>query len=151
MSDRGLWLTKDEGATWQKLGGDEIKNRPGKIVFDPQNSDVFWVSGCYGDAPIKTDDGGKNFRSLGRLSHADGVAVDLPDPQRKTLLLGLHEQLQSLHMSTDGGATWTNFGPPTLFKPNGITYSEKGKCFYGWHLSDNTKLDPPSNFRLGVK
>src|SRR5574340_584069 len=92
------------------LGGGEMKLRPGRIVFDPEDSSVFWVSGCYGDAPFKTEDGGKTFQRLGKLAHADGVAVDLADPARKTLLLGLHEQSQSLQLSRDGGNTWTKIG-----------------------------------------
>src|SRR6478752_4027509 len=50
ISERGLWLSSDDGATWRHLGGDEIKSRPGRIVFDPKNPETFWVSGCYGDA-----------------------------------------------------------------------------------------------------
>ena len=110
VSECGLWKTTNGGKTWKKLGGNEIQSRPGRIVFDPQNPAVFWVSGCYGDAPFRTDDGGKTFRRLGRLAHADGVAVDFSDPQRKTLLLGLHEQSQSLQMSNDGGNTWKRIG-----------------------------------------
>lgn len=110
VSERGLWITADEGNTWRKLGGDEMKFRPGRIVFDPKNTSVFWVSGCYGDAPFKTEDGGRSFQRLGKLAHADGVAVDFTDPARKTLLLGLHEQSQSLQLSTDGGNTWSKIG-----------------------------------------
>lgn len=277
VSECGLWATSDGGTTWTKLGGDEIKNRPGRIVFDPRNPDVFWVSGCYGGAPFRTDDGGHSFHRLGRLAHADGIAVDFTDPQRKTLLLGLHEQSQSLQLSadggdswtkigdrlpansnhstdpiildsktflintagwkpnatlgiyrsgdagqtwtqvstfgpageplvasdgaiywqrlwgggllkstdqgktwsavsravksnpielpdhrlaglaanqivvsSDGGATWTNLGPPAPFKPDGITYSDRGRCFYAWHLSDNTKMDKQSIVRLSA-
>src|SRR6266576_1434164 len=51
VSERGLWVTSDGGATWSQLGNGEIKHRPGRIVFDPKNPDVFWVSGCYGDSP----------------------------------------------------------------------------------------------------
>ena len=110
VSECGLWLTNDGGATWKKLGGAEIKNRPGRIVFDPKDPSVFWVSGCYGDAPFKTEDGGKTFKRLGKLAHADGVDVDFGDPERKTLLLGLHEQSQSLQLSTDGGQSWKKIG-----------------------------------------
>lgn len=110
VSERGLWSTTDNGATWKKLGGDEIKFRPGRIVFDPKNPAVYWVSGCYGDAPFRTDDGGKSFKRLGKLAHADGVDIDFGDPERKTLLLGLHEQSQSLQLSTDGGNSWKKIG-----------------------------------------
>ena len=278
VSERGLWATGDKGNTWRKLGGDEMKFRPGRIVFDPKNTSVFWVSGCYGDAPFKTEDGGKTFQRLGKLAHADGVAIDFTDPGRKTLLLGLHEQSQSLQLSRDGGSTWSNigvhlpaesnhstdpiiidsktflintagwkpkatlgiyrtedggqtwtqvstygpqgpalvasdgaiywqrvwgggllkstdqgktwtqisravkdnpielpdkrlagladaqimvsadgganwteFGPPAPLKPNGITYSDKGKCFYAWRLSDNMKMEKQSIVRLDVE
>jgi photosystem II stability/assembly factor-like uncharacterized protein len=280
VSERGLWLSADRGGDWRKLGGDEIRFRPGCIVFDPKNTSAFWVSGCYGDAPFKTEDGGKTFQRLGKLAHADGIAVDFTDPAHKTLLLGLHEQSQSLQLSRDGGATWTKIGanlpadsnhstdpividsktflintagwkpkaslgiyrtedggqtwtkvsdpdhgpqgaalvasdgaiywqrvwgggllkstdqgktwkqitkavknnpielpgkrlagladaqvmvsddggatwtklgPPAPFKPNGITYSDKGNCFYAWRLSDNVKMDKQSVQRLDVK
>jgi photosystem II stability/assembly factor-like uncharacterized protein len=277
VSERGLWVTSDRGATWTPLGNGEIKHRPGRIVFDPKNTDTFWVSGCYGDSPHKTIDGGKTFTRLGKLAHSDGIAVDFTDPERNTLLLGLHEQSQSLQRSTDGGrswvkigeklpadsnhstdpivldsktflintagwkqkatlgiyrsedggetwtsvsalgpagealvasdgaiywqrlwgggllkssdkgktweavskavksnpielperrlaalaesqvmvsadggATWSKLGPPAPFKPNGITYSDKGRCFYVWRLSDNKKMDKQSIVRLDV-
>jgi photosystem II stability/assembly factor-like uncharacterized protein len=110
VSECGLWKTSDAGATWQKLGGDEIKNRPVSIVFDPKDPEVFWESGCYGDSPFKTEDGGRTFQRLGKLTHSDGIAVDFTDPQRQTLLLGLHEQSQSLQLSTDQGKSWTKIG-----------------------------------------
>ena len=110
VSESGLWKTTDAGKTWNKLGGNEIKNRPDRIVYDPKNPAIFWVSGCYGDSPFRTDDGGKTFQRLGNLSHSDGIAVDFTDPQRRTLLLGLHEQSQSLELSTDKGKSWTKIG-----------------------------------------
>ncbi len=110
VSERGLWASADNGATWAKLGGDEIRNRPDRIVFDPKDSNTFWVSGCYGDSPFRTDDGGHTFHRLGKLQHSDGISVDFTDPARQTLLLGMHEQSQSTHLSTDGGETWTKIG-----------------------------------------
>lgn len=53
-------------------------------------------------------------------------------------------------VSSDGGATWTKLGPPAPVKPNGITYSDKGKCFYAWRLSDNMKREKQSIVRLNV-
>jgi photosystem II stability/assembly factor-like uncharacterized protein len=68
------------------------------------------VSGCYGDSPFRTDDGGRTLHRLGTLQHSDGISVDFTDPARKTLLLGMHEQSQSTQLSTDGGETWTKIG-----------------------------------------
>lgn len=110
VSEVGLWATSDGGTTWQKLGGNEIRCRPGCIVFDPKNTSTFWVSGCYGDVPFRSDDAGKTFKRLGKLAHADGISIDFADPQRQTLLLGLHEQAQSVQLSRDGGNTWTKIG-----------------------------------------
>lgn len=109
VSEAGLWKTEDEGATWTQLGAkdkDRITNRPHQIVFDPKDAKRFWISGCYAAAPFETRDGGVSFRRLGNLNHADGVGVDFTDPERKTILLGLHEQVRSLHASFDGGQTW---------------------------------------------
>ena len=36
VSECGLWKTTDGGKVWKKLGGNEIKCRPGRIVFDPR-------------------------------------------------------------------------------------------------------------------
>ena len=110
VSEVGLWSSIDGGGTWKKMGGSEIRFRPGRIVFDPKSPRIFYVSGCYGDAPFKTEDSGKTFQRLGKLAHADGVAVDFTDPDRKTLLLGLHEQSQSLQLSTDAGKSWKKIG-----------------------------------------
>lgn len=38
------------------------------------------------------------------------MAVDFSDPERKTLLAGLHEQSHSLQLSKDGGKIWQKIG-----------------------------------------
>ncbi len=113
VSEQGLWLSSDKGQTWTELGADDkeqIKHRPHQIVFDPKNPSIYWVSGCYGAGIFKTVDGGKSFTRLGNLNHVDGIAVDFSDPDRKTMLAGLHEQAQSLQLSNDGGKTWQKIG-----------------------------------------
>ena len=50
VSECGLWMTNDVGATWKKLGGAEIKNRPGRIVFDPLSGEKNENVGAAGDA-----------------------------------------------------------------------------------------------------
>jgi photosystem II stability/assembly factor-like uncharacterized protein len=110
----GLWATTDKGVTWNKLGGSSgnaIKNRPTQMIFDPVSQGTWWECGIY-TAPgvFKTTDGGATWSPLGNAWHHDGMAVDLSDPQRKTLLAGGHEQSSTLWKSTNGGSTWTNIG-----------------------------------------
>ncbi len=111
VSERGLWLSGDGGATWAKLGsGDLIKHRPTRIIFDPKNPAIFWECGIYGAGMYVSKDAGKTIERLGTLDHVDDMAVDFSDPERRTLLAGLHEQARSLNLSRDGGRTWTKLG-----------------------------------------
>jgi photosystem II stability/assembly factor-like uncharacterized protein len=113
IAGRGLWINTS-GSAWTRLGettSERIANRPTWIVYDPQDPNVFWESGIYGDVGIyKTTDGGKTFRRLGAIAHNDYVSVDFTDPERRTLLAGGHEQSQTVHLSIDGGKTWRNVG-----------------------------------------
>ena len=111
VSERGLWLSNDHGATWTKLGtGDIIKHRPTRIIFDPRNPAIFWECGIYGAGMYMSKDAGKTIERLGNLDHVDDMAVDFSDPERRTLLAGLHEQARSLNISKDGGKTWKKIG-----------------------------------------
>jgi hypothetical protein len=115
IAQKGLWATTDGGTTWTHLGSGAgsavITNRPGCIVYDPTNPDIFWESGAYnGNGVYKTTDGGVTFAALGSVTHCDFVAVDFTDPQRKLLLANGHEQPNKLYRSTDGGLNWTGIG-----------------------------------------
>lgn len=113
VSEAGLWRIEDPGQSWRKLApndAEQIRMRPHQIVFDPRDPRRFWVSGCYSASPFATTDGGNTFQRLGALTHLDGIGIDFTDPQRKTLVVGLHEQARSVHKSTDGGQTWQKIG-----------------------------------------
>jgi photosystem II stability/assembly factor-like uncharacterized protein len=121
----GLWSSTDGGESWQAMGtgagSDAITNRPSSIVYDPSNANVWWESGIYnGGGVYRTDDDGVTFRRLGDIGHDDLVSIDFTDPSRQTLLAGGHEQSQTLHRSTDGGASWTNVG---MRLPSGSAFS----------------------------
>lgn len=121
VSAEGLWSSTDGGQTWTPLGeADAVKiaNRPCTIVFDPKDPRTFWVSGNYGPGLFKTADGGKTFERIGTLNHLDGVAIDFADPERKTLLVGMHEKSQGILASTDGGKIWRNIGKQLPPKTN---------------------------------
>ncbi len=112
VNKNGLWSSLDNGATWKKIGekGPPIKIYMTQILFDPKKPATFWFSGCYGDAPYRTDDGGASFERLSKLSHTEGIAVDFTDPERKLMLMCMHEASQSLQISKDGGKNWQKIG-----------------------------------------
>jgi hypothetical protein len=112
----GLFASDDGGAHWDPLGtGDGsavITNRPSSIVYDPDHPGTYWETGIYnGGGLYKTTDSGKTFVQVGDVTHNDLVGIDFTDPERKTLLVGGHEQKQTLYLSTDGGQTFAQIGP----------------------------------------
>lgn len=107
---RGLFESEDGGETWSFLGeGTEvIQNGPTSIVYDPDDSSIFWEAGIYGDSPFRTDDGGESFVRLGEIGHTDHISIDFTDPDRQTMLAGTHENKEFCYLSTNGGDEWEN-------------------------------------------
>jgi photosystem II stability/assembly factor-like uncharacterized protein len=121
---QGLWANEDGSDTWTQLGqgpgSDTISNRLTSIVRDPDHPDTFWESGIYaGGGVYRTDDNGQTFQQLGDVTHSDLVSVDLSDPDRATLLTGVHEQ-SGLFRSTDGGETWDDLSSSL---PDGVGFT----------------------------
>lgn len=104
------------GNTWTKLGSGSgsasIDIMPQQILFDPANSNTFWVAGMYGNPTglYKTTNGGQTFTKLSDMGHDDDIGVDFTDPNRQTLIVVGHEQHNSIFKSTNGGQTWTSIG-----------------------------------------
>ena len=125
VAHQGLWATSDGGASWQQLGSGQgsarITNRPSWISYDPLNPARFYESGIYNDGGVfATTNGGTTFAQLGSVTHNDFVSIDYTDPDRKTLLVGGHEQSRTVWKSIDGGKSWTNVG---VNLPEGTAYS----------------------------
>ncbi len=121
VSERGLWASADGGKTWKPLGEKDavpIRNRPYQIIFDPRDPKTFWESGNYGAGVFQTNDAGQTFHRLGAIENVDGLGIDITDPQRKTLVAGLHERERSIQKSVDGGQTWQQVGDKLPDKTN---------------------------------
>lgn len=115
LENHGVWASDDGGASWAPLGGGpgsaSIDHRPMALVFDPSDPTTMWSAGIYGSAGIYvTHDDGEGFASLGTMTFSQLIAVDFADPLRRTLVVGTHGQPQQVHLSADGGASWTNIG-----------------------------------------
>jgi photosystem II stability/assembly factor-like uncharacterized protein len=111
---QGVFSSIDHGESWLQLGqgAGSAEFTPGlsQVLFDPKDSNVWWLSGLRYGSPYRTDDNGETFIKLADFPQNDGIAVDFSDPERKTILLGGHEQVQEVEYSADGGKTWTNIG-----------------------------------------
>lgn len=103
----GMFRRDHDADEWVLVGdsADVVDHRTSWIEFDPTDPDRYWMSGAYGTAIYRTDDGGATFEPIPDVIHADRVAVDMTDPERRLMLVGLHEQT-ALLKSTDGGQTW---------------------------------------------
>jgi photosystem II stability/assembly factor-like uncharacterized protein len=113
VSETGLWASSDAGKTWIRLGAKDttpISNHPYQILFDPKNPRTFWETGNSGPGVFRTDDGGESFHRLGNIDNVDGIGIDFTDEQRKTIVVGIHDQPRSVQRSSDGGQTWKLIG-----------------------------------------
>jgi len=111
----GLYGSRDGGETWKPLGQGPksalIDNLPTSILYDPDDSARFWEVGIYGGPGVyRTDDNGVTFSVLGTVTHTDYMSIDWTDAKRRFMLLGAHEQAQTLYRTDDGGETWENIG-----------------------------------------
>jgi len=138
---QGVFASNNGGNSWFKLGqgsgSDAFTAGLSLVQFDPLDTNRWWLSGVRFGTPYKTLDKGNTFKKLADFPLNDGIAVDFSDPDRKTLVLGGHEQVQEVQYSADGGLTWTNIGAtlPT----------NSGHSSYPVVINENTFLIGTSN------
>ncbi|MBI9036845.1 MAG: hypothetical protein JEY97_01815 [Bacteroidales bacterium] len=121
----GVYKTVDGGKKWKNMGLKESR-QIGKIIVDPQNSDVVYVAaegsawGPGGERGLyKTSDGGKTWEKVLDISEHTGISSLVMDPQNPDILYAASEQRRrhvhtkigggpesAIHKTTDGGKTW---------------------------------------------
>ncbi len=137
----GLWASSDGGQNWSAMGvsakSATIINRASSILYDPTDTQTFWETGIYngGGVYITTDDG-VTFSPVGDIMHDDYLSVDFADSKRRTMIASGHEADHLLHLSTNGGDTWTDI---SAHEPDGA-----GACSF-------PLLIDPKTFLLGCR
>jgi photosystem II stability/assembly factor-like uncharacterized protein len=136
----GIYKSTDAGKTW-KCVGLENTGRIGRIAIDPRNPDVVFAAAmghAYGPQQergvYRTTDGGKTWERVLFVDENTGCSDIAMDPTNPRILYaGMWPMLiktwgkwsggpgGSLHVSRDGGTTWTRL------KGSGLPDTEIGK------------------------
>ena len=116
---RGVWKSRDCGATFEKTAGNDTGGGAGSwcsMNMDP-NGGRLAIFSMYGAVAL-TLDGGASWRRLTSLSEAttDWGDLDWNDPQAQTILQTNHERTPGMHVSSDGGQTWQPLVPEVSYK-----------------------------------
>ncbi len=126
----GVYRTLDGGRTWSHLGLEKTE-RIHRIVLHPADPDTAWVAALgrmWGEnkerGVFKTTDGGRTWRQVLYVDERTGAADLVADPTNpKKLLAAMWDYRRwpwsfrsggpgsGLHVSLDGGETWTRRTP----------------------------------------
>lgn len=141
----GVYKSEDGGKTWKNVGLEKSEHI-GKIIIDPNNSNVVWVASQGplwkegGDRGLyKTEDGGKTWTKSLEISENTGVSDIVMDPRNSDVMYASAYQRRrhvwtlinggpesAIHKTTDGGKTWnilTNGLPTGLVGRIGLALS----------------------------
>lgn len=147
-SKRGLYGSKDAGASWELLNGDfGLVVRPfyfSRITVDPKDPDVVVKAGLTGSI---SRDGGKTFKSLGFM-HSDihDITFDLHNSDRMYVATD-----GGLYRSWDGGTTMEIVSnlPLSQFYQISVDNAEPYNIYGG--LQDNGSWYGPSSSPGGIE
>ncbi|HET6644266.1 MAG TPA: exo-alpha-sialidase, partial [Fimbriimonadales bacterium] len=126
--DRGVYMTTDGGATWQKTLYIDENTGATDIAIDPKNDKTLYVamyerrrfpwtfrSGGKTGGIFKSTDGGKTWKKLSEgLPKGDtgkmGLAIYPKNPKIVYAMVEASRQEDGLYRSDDAGKTWKKFG-----------------------------------------
>ncbi len=135
----GIYKSTDGGSSWKNMGL-KTSEHIGRIVVHPDNSDVVYVAAIGplwskgGERGLyKTTDGGESWNAVLTVDEHTGVNDVVMDPRNPDILYASTFQRRrhvytyvgggpgsGLHMSRDGGETWTK-------SDNGLPGTELGR------------------------
>ncbi len=147
-----VYISTDKGQTWQKANKNHINNFSytygyyfGQIRIDPKNENKVYILGV----PLMvSEDGGKNFKSIGGMGvHHDHHALWI-DPDNPDHLINGNDG--GLNFSYDSGKTWQKVNNMPLGQFYTITYDmEEPYNIYGG-LQDNGVYYSPHTWIQGI-
>jgi photosystem II stability/assembly factor-like uncharacterized protein len=135
----GLFKTTDGGENWSRVAGFDSTEHISKIIINPKNSDVVYVS-CPGPlwsdsknrGLYKSTDGGKTFAKILYINEKTGCADIVMDPvnpetiyastwefRRQPYSFNSGGNGSGMFKSIDGGKTWTEMNKGLPKKPFG--------------------------------
>ena len=161
---QGLFSNESGSTEWVPIGREPgsapVDHRTSGFVYDPDNPEIFWESGYFSLGPPpdarassvnRTDDGGQTFVAVGNELPADLVSVDLSDPDRQTLLVGLRgSRTERVLRSADGGTTWSDVTdglPASLGEASFPHVVDANTYLLGTHKGDRGASAAPGIFR----
>lgn len=137
--DRGVYMTKDGGTTWNRVLELDEHTGANEILMDPRNPDVLYVAAHQrrrhvftyvgsgpGSALYKSTDGGATWnKSMSGLPTTEigriGLAIAPSNPDMLYAIVEASEGKSGLFRSSDRGATWEKRGGHST---SGNYYSE---------------------------
>lgn len=146
-----VYRSDDEGNSWSRTHEDYIDfvynsygYYFGQIRVNPADVNKIYVLGV---PIIRSDDGGKTFKSIGGPNvHADHHALWINPKDPDHLILGNDG---GANISYDDGTTWNNCNTPSVgqFYAIAVDMAEPYRVYGG--LQDNGVWMGPSNYRSG--
>ncbi len=115
LSDRGMFLSSDQGQTWKRVSETQPKGRtetPGCFAIDPTGQTNRLVTALvYGDPISVSSDRAATWKAMdGKSGHIDWCAVDWTDSELRFVLALKHEAGGLLLASSDTGKSFTEVG-----------------------------------------
>lgn len=145
-----VYLTKDGGVSWIKTHQDYIDDLYysygyyfGQISVHPKDLNQIYLSGV---PIIKSEDGGKTFKSIGKENvHADHHALWI-NPNRQGHLINGNDG--GLNITYDDGKNWFKANDPPVGQYYYINVDNQKNYYVYGGLQDNGVWVGPNNYRF---
>jgi len=149
----GVWKSTDAGESWTHMGLDET-GRISRIIVHPENPDIVYAAAVgHGYAPqpergvFRTTDGGETWEHVLFVDEETGASDLVMDPNNPRILFAGTWQIalrtwmrrsggpgSAIHMSKDGGTTWTRL------EGDGLPTREIGKIALCMSADDSDRV-----------